>query len=46
MKRFTMHVPHARDSCTSYATETTDYLTTIGVGKDVVINSIAVKKEI
>jgi hypothetical protein len=27
MKRFTMHVPRARDSCTSYASETTDYLT-------------------
>ena len=27
MKRFTMHVPRARDSCTSYATENTDYLT-------------------
>ena len=27
MKRFTKHVPHARNSCTSYATENTDYLT-------------------
>jgi hypothetical protein len=27
MKRFTMHVLRARDSCTSYATENTDYLT-------------------
>jgi hypothetical protein len=27
MKRFTMHVIRARDSCTSYATENTDYLT-------------------
>ena len=27
MKRFTKHVPRARDSCTSYATENTDYLT-------------------
>ena len=26
MKRFTIHVPRARDSCTSYATENTDYL--------------------
>ena len=25
-----MHVPHARDSCTSYATENTDYLTAVG----------------
>ena len=24
-----MHVPRARDSCTSYATETTDYLTVV-----------------
>ena len=30
MKRFTMHVPRARDSCTSYATETIDYLTEPG----------------
>ena len=27
MKRFTMHIPRARDSCTSYATENIDYLT-------------------
>jgi hypothetical protein len=27
MKRLTMHVPRARDSCTSYATENADYLT-------------------
>jgi hypothetical protein len=27
MKIFTKHVPRARDSCTSYATENTDYLT-------------------
>ena len=26
-----MHVPRARDSCTSYATETTEYLTTLGL---------------
>ena len=26
MKIFTMHVPHARDLCTSYATKNTDYL--------------------
>jgi hypothetical protein len=31
MKRFTMHVPRARDSCTSYATENTDYLTVCGL---------------
>jgi len=29
MKRFTMHVLRARDSCTSYATENTDYLTLV-----------------
>jgi hypothetical protein len=27
MKILTMHVPCARDSCTSYASENTDYLT-------------------
>ena len=27
MKRFTKHVPRARDSCTSCAFENTDYLT-------------------
>jgi ABC-type transport system involved in Fe-S cluster assembly fused permease/ATPase subunit len=27
MKRFTKHVPRARDSCTSYASKNTDYLT-------------------
>jgi hypothetical protein len=33
MKRFTMHVPRARDSCTSYATENTDYVTVVGSSK-------------
>jgi hypothetical protein len=27
MKRFTIHVPRARNSCTSYAIENIDYLT-------------------
>ncbi len=35
MKRFTKHVPRARDSCTSYATENTDYLTSsVSIKKD------------
>ena len=29
MKRFTIYVPRVRDSCTSYTTETIDYLTSI-----------------
>ena len=32
MKRFTMHVPYARDLCTSYAIENIDYLTLGGWG--------------
>jgi hypothetical protein len=40
MKRFTKHVLRARNSCTSYATENTDYLTAIPLINNLEIGDI------
>jgi len=44
MKRFTMHVPRARDSCTSYAIENTDYLTILYLMLLFIISELYYKK--